>query len=60
MKIYKTLPKAGFKVGAIPYHGARTPKERNEIHVQFCADKIDCIVATIAFGMGVDKARIFI
>lgn len=37
------------------YHGKMDYVFRNQIHTQFAQDELNIIVATIAFGMGVDK-----
>jgi Werner syndrome ATP-dependent helicase len=37
------------------YHGGLTPKKRKEIHTRFINGTCKCIVATIAFGMGIDQ-----
>ncbi|GET90834.1 ATP-dependent DEAD/H DNA helicase recQ family-like protein [Leishmania tarentolae] len=41
-----------------PYHAALTRSVRSATQKQFLQGKIDVLVATIAFGMGVDKANI--
>ena len=40
------------------YHAGMAAKERERVHDAFMADEIDVIVATIAFGMGVDKPNV--
>ncbi len=40
------------------YHAGMTAKERERVHNAFMADEIEVIVATIAFGMGVDKPNV--
>jgi superfamily II DNA helicase RecQ len=40
------------------YHGGMTAKDRQSIQQQFIDNQIDVIVATNAFGMGVDKPNI--
>ncbi|EFA09584.2 bifunctional 3'-5' exonuclease/ATP-dependent helicase WRN isoform X2 [Tribolium castaneum] len=40
------------------YHAGLSQKERQEAHEEFVRDKVDVIVATIAFGMGIDKPDI--
>jgi DNA topoisomerase-3 len=43
------------KLGAEAYHAGLAPDARERIQSRFAAGKIDVVVATIAFGMGVDK-----
>ena len=43
------------EVNAMAYHGGMTPKQRAPIQDDFMEDRIEVIVATSAFGMGVDK-----
>jgi len=45
-------------VDAIFYHGGLKPREREEIQNRFMNDDVPVIVATNAFGMGVDKPDI--
>ena len=45
-------------VGASYYHGARDQTERNRVQDDFQSGKLDVIVATNAFGMGVDKSNV--
>ncbi|XP_058029205.1 bifunctional 3'-5' exonuclease/ATP-dependent helicase WRN isoform X3 [Ahaetulla prasina] len=40
------------------YHAGMGIKARRDIHHKFMRDEIQCIVATIAFGMGINKADI--
>ena len=47
------LKEEGFKVK--PYHAGLSDKERTENQNLFIKDDIDIIVATIAFGMGINK-----
>jgi superfamily II DNA helicase RecQ len=37
------------------YHAGLSPKERTRVHQEFLRDGLSVVVATIAFGMGVDK-----
>lgn len=38
------------------YHAGLSLKRRKEIHEQFVKDELLVIVATVAFGMGIDKS----
>ncbi|KFQ01983.1 Werner syndrome ATP-dependent helicase, partial [Haliaeetus albicilla] len=40
------------------YHAGMGIKQRRETHHQFMRDEIQCVVATVAFGMGINKADI--
>ncbi len=50
------LKKQGFKAAA--YHAGLPTDVKNKIFANFVADDIDIVVATIAFGMGIDKSNI--
>ncbi|RSM31640.1 recombinase RecQ [Aeromonas salmonicida] len=50
------LQRAGIRASA--YHAGLDSALRSQIQHDFMAGKVDCIVATIAFGMGIDKADI--
>ena len=50
------LQKSGIR--AVPYHAGLTDEHRAEAQDGFMAGGSDVIVATIAFGMGIDKANI--
>jgi ATP-dependent DNA helicase RecQ len=45
-------------VGGVAYHGGMASGARNEVQTAFMADEVDVIVATTAFGMGVDKPNV--
>jgi ATP-dependent DNA helicase RecQ len=45
-------------IEALFYHGGLPAKERNEIQDRFMSDGAEVIVATNAFGMGIDKSNI--
>lgn len=46
----RSLQDAGFRVGF--YHAGMTPRQRSEVQNSWRADKLQLVVATIAFGMG--------
>ncbi len=50
------LQKAGFKAKA--YHAGMSASERSMVQEEFITDKVPIIVATIAFGMGIDKSNV--
>ncbi|CAH1246443.1 WRN [Branchiostoma lanceolatum] len=37
------------------YHAGLSNEKRKEVHHRFIRDELQCIVATVAFGMGIDK-----
>ncbi len=45
-------------VRAAPYHAGMKPAEREATQQAFMADELEVIVATIAFGLGVDKPNV--
>lgn len=42
-------------IKALPYHAGMDPTTRSENQDKFLMEEVDVIVATIAFGMGIDK-----
>jgi ATP-dependent DNA helicase RecQ len=50
------LQKRGIK--ALPYHAGMTPELRRTTQDSFAAEKVDVIVATVAFGMGIDRSNV--
>ncbi|MDP9047603.1 MAG: ATP-dependent DNA helicase, partial [Bacteroidota bacterium] len=42
-------------IKALPYHAGLDPKVRTDTQDKFLMEDVDVIVATIAFGMGIDK-----
>jgi ATP-dependent DNA helicase RecQ len=45
-------------VRAAPYHAGLKVGERRQTHEAFQADEVDVVVATSAFGMGIDKPNV--
>jgi len=50
------LAKEGLRAEA--YHAGRSAGDREHIHEQFLDDELDVVVATTAFGMGIDKPNV--
>lgn len=45
-------------IPAKPYHAGLTTQEKNETYRAFVSDELRVVVATVAFGMGIDKSNI--
>ncbi len=54
--LYENLKKAGFKIGR--YHAGLTNEKRKKAQEDFIYEKVNIIVATNAFGMGIDKSNV--
>ena len=57
MALSKYLESHGFPSCAF-YHAGLSPKERASVHSKFMRGKLQMVVATCAFGMGLDKRDI--
>ncbi|MFS0987492.1 DNA helicase RecQ [Enterococcus durans] len=55
-RIYHLLKKFGFNAGR--YHGGMSERERTEVQEAFLYDRVELLVATNAFGMGINKSNI--
>ncbi len=55
-EVAATLREAGF--GAQPYHAGMEAEQRSAVQQRFMSGETEVIVATNAFGMGVDKADV--
>jgi len=45
-------------IDCLPYHAGMSPDERKEVQEAFVTEKCDIIVATVAFGMGIDRSNV--
>jgi len=50
------LTEKGYSV--VPYHAGMTNEDRKESQDSFIEEAVDTIVATVAFGMGIDKPNV--
>lgn len=48
-----SLQKLGIRAGT--YHANMEPEDRTKVHTQWSANELQVVVATVAFGMGIDK-----
>lgn len=55
-ELYAALKARGYKV--LPYHAGMADEDRKDNQDAFIKEKVDTIVATIAFGMGIDKSNV--
>ncbi len=47
-----------FGIKAMPYHAGLSPKHRTETQDAFTTEQCDVVVATVAFGMGIDRSNV--
>ncbi len=52
----QTLAEQGYRV--TPYHAGMADAERKKSQNDFINEEVDIIVATVAFGMGIDKSNV--
>jgi ATP-dependent DNA helicase RecQ len=45
-------------VRALPYHAGLSPADRHAAQEAFAAEECDVVVATVAFGMGIDRSNL--
>lgn len=45
-------------ISCLPYHAGMTNEERTRNQETFMSEKVDIIIATVAFGMGIDRSNI--
>lgn len=55
-RVYENLTRVGIKVGH--YHGGLNDEVRREMQNAYADDKLQVMVATNAFGMGIDKSNV--
>ncbi len=55
-RLTETLRRQGCR--AVPYHAGMSDEERHRSQNAFIGEEADLIVATVAFGMGIDKSNV--
>lgn len=50
------LKEAGLK--AVSYHGQRSDADREHAHSMWAKNRVDIVVSTVAFGMGINKLNV--
>ncbi|MEW6712426.1 MAG: RecQ family ATP-dependent DNA helicase, partial [Candidatus Riflebacteria bacterium] len=55
-RLAKTLAKAG--ISCAPYHAGLSAQQRAKAQADFVHERLDVIVATIAFGMGINRSNV--
>jgi ATP-dependent DNA helicase RecQ len=54
--VAEMLKAAGFRAAA--YHAGMEPRERSRTQDDFAKERLDIVVATVAFGMGIDRSNV--
>lgn len=55
-EVTERLKLQGYRVDA--YHAGKTQQERAEVQEKFLKDELEIVVATVAFGMGINKSNV--
>ncbi len=55
-EIARALAELGVRCDA--YHAGLTPIKRTEVQTRFLDERLDVVVATVAFGMGIDRSDV--
>ncbi|QYK01757.1 DNA helicase RecQ [Shewanella psychrotolerans] len=55
-EVAERLRLQGYKADG--YHAGKTQQERSDIQERFLKDQLDIVVATVAFGMGINKSNV--
>jgi ATP-dependent DNA helicase RecQ len=54
----RAADEAAAKLGGVAYHAKLDAKERSRVLAAFLAGEVSVVVATVAFGMGIDKPNV--
>lgn len=55
-ELAEALKTRGFR--ALPYHAGKEKEQRHFVQEEFIAERCDIVVATVAFGMGIDRSNV--